>query len=67
MVVKEVPEDWKKSSAIPIFRKADREIYRPVRLTSHSGKVMEHIVETISKYTKDMAMRNQQGLKRRNI
>jgi len=40
----EVPEDWRKDSVTPIFKKGKKEDpgnYRPVSLTSTLGKVME--------------------------
>ncbi|KFP47342.1 hypothetical protein N323_05380, partial [Cathartes aura] len=40
----EVAEDWKKENVTPIFEKGKKEDpgnYRPVSLTSISGKVME--------------------------
>ncbi|GAB0207638.1 mitochondrial enolase superfamily member 1 [Grus japonensis] len=43
----EVPEDWRKASVIPIFKKGRKEDpgnYRPVSLTSIPGKVMEQLI-----------------------
>ncbi|GAB0207498.1 mitochondrial enolase superfamily member 1 [Grus japonensis] len=43
----EVPEDWRKTNVIPVFKKGkkeDLENYRPVSLTSIPGKVMEQLI-----------------------
>jgi len=43
----EVPEDWRKASVTPIFKKGKKEDpgnYRPVSLTSIPGKVMEQLI-----------------------
>jgi len=43
----EVPEDWRKVSVTPIFKKGkkdDPRNYRPVSLTSIPGKVMEQLI-----------------------
>ena len=53
----EVPEDWRKASVIPVFKKgkkADPENYRLVSLTSIPGKVMEQLIlEVINKQVED--------------
>ncbi|KGL74896.1 RNA-directed DNA polymerase from mobile element jockey, partial [Tinamus guttatus] len=53
----EVPEDWKKASVMPVFKKGKKEDtgnYRPVSLTSIRGKVMEQLVlAVVSKHMKD--------------
>ncbi|PKU27592.1 rna-directed dna polymerase from mobile element jockey- hypothetical protein [Limosa lapponica baueri] len=50
----EVPEDWRKASITPAFKKGKKEDpgnYRPVSLTSVPGKVMERLVlDVISKH-----------------
>ncbi|KAK4827963.1 hypothetical protein QYF61_022665 [Mycteria americana] len=60
----EVPEDCKKSNAIPFFKKGkkgDPGHYRLISLTSIPGKVMEKILlETISKLLKDKMIKNSQ-------
>ncbi|KGL84948.1 RNA-directed DNA polymerase from mobile element jockey, partial [Tinamus guttatus] len=43
----EVPEDWKKASVMPVFKKGKKEDpgnYRPVSLTSVPGKVTERLI-----------------------
>jgi len=43
----EVPEDWRKASVTPIFKKGKKEDsgnYRPVSLTSIPGKMMEQLI-----------------------
>jgi len=43
----EVPEDWRRASVIPIFKKGKKEDpgnYRPVSLISIPGKVMEQLI-----------------------
>jgi len=43
----EVPEDWRKASVTPVFRKGKKEDpgnYRPVSLTSILGKIMEQLI-----------------------
>ncbi|KFV80451.1 hypothetical protein N308_07716, partial [Struthio camelus australis] len=53
----EVPEDWKKASVTPVFKKGKKEEpgnYRPVSLTSIPGKVMEQLIlEVITKHLED--------------
>ena len=44
----QVPEDWKRASVVPIFKKGRKEEpgnYRPVSLTSILGKVFEKIIK----------------------
>jgi len=43
----EVPEDWRKASVTPFFKKGKKEHpgnYRPVSLTSIPGKMMEQLI-----------------------
>ncbi|XP_068784959.1 RNA-directed DNA polymerase from mobile element jockey isoform X3 [Struthio camelus] len=53
----EVPEDWKKANVTPVFKKGKKEEpgnYRPVRLTSIPGKVMEQLLlKVIAKHVED--------------
>ncbi|KFV77696.1 hypothetical protein N308_04573, partial [Struthio camelus australis] len=53
----EVPEDWKKASVTPVFKKGKKEDpgnYRPVSLTSSPGKVMEQLLlEVLTKQLED--------------
>ncbi|KFR17877.1 hypothetical protein N306_15460, partial [Opisthocomus hoazin] len=53
----EVPEDWRKASVTPIFKKGKKEDpgnYRPVSLTSTPGKMMEqHILEITIKQVEE--------------
>ncbi|KFV87439.1 RNA-directed DNA polymerase from mobile element jockey, partial [Struthio camelus australis] len=53
----EVPEDWKKASVTPVFKKGKKEEpgnYRPVSLTSIPGKVMEQLLlEVLTKHVED--------------
>jgi len=53
----EVPEDGRKASVTPIFKKGkkeDPENYRPVSLTSIPGKVMEQLIlEVINKQVEE--------------
>ena len=50
----EIPEDWKTSKVIPIFKKGNKKLssnYRPISLTSQVGKVLERILKhEISKF-----------------
>ncbi|KFP32962.1 RNA-directed DNA polymerase from mobile element jockey, partial [Colius striatus] len=42
-----VPEDWRKASVTPVFKKGTKDDpgnYRPVSLTSIPGKVMEQLI-----------------------
>ncbi len=51
----EVPEDWRKANATPIFRQVKKEDpgnHRPVSLTFFPGKAMEQL-ETISRHVND--------------
>jgi len=53
----EVPEDWRKGSVTPIFKKGKKEDpgnYRPVSLTSILGKMMEQLIlEVIAKQVEE--------------
>jgi len=53
----EVPEDWRKASVTPVFKKGKKEDpgnYRPVSLTSIPGKVMEQLIlEVIMKQVEE--------------
>ncbi|KGL72651.1 RNA-directed DNA polymerase from mobile element jockey, partial [Tinamus guttatus] len=53
----EVPEDWRKASVTPVFKKGKKEEagnYRPVSLTSVPGKVMERLIlATVSGHMED--------------
>jgi len=43
----DVPEDWRKASVTPVFKKGKKEDpgnYRPVNLTSILGKMMEQLI-----------------------
>eukprot|EP00057_Strongylocentrotus_purpuratus_P014907 XP_011669381.1 PREDICTED: uncharacterized protein LOC105440653 [Strongylocentrotus purpuratus] len=43
----DIPVDWRSVNAVPIFKKGDRhwpQNYRPVSLTSHSCKILEHVI-----------------------
>ena len=56
----EVPEDWIKVNATPVFKnekKEDPVNYRLISLPSISGRVMEQIIlQAISKHAKDKKM-----------
>ena len=42
-----VPPDWKTANVVPLFKKGDKskaENYRPISLTPHTCKVLEHVV-----------------------
>ena len=44
-----VPSDWKEANIMPLFKKGDRSLaenYRPISLTSVSGKLLEHVVHS---------------------
>ncbi len=46
----DVPVDWKLANVMPIFKKGQKDdpgSYRPISLTSVSGKVMEQIIPRI--------------------
>jgi len=53
----EVPEDWRKANATPLFKKDKKDDpgnYRPTRLTSIPGNVMEQLIlEIISNQVKE--------------
>ncbi|KFQ30983.1 RNA-directed DNA polymerase from mobile element jockey, partial [Merops nubicus] len=53
----EVPEDWRKASVTPVFKKGKKEDpgnYRPVSLTSIPGKMMEWLtLEVISEHKEE--------------
>ncbi|CAM5144659.1 unnamed protein product [Natator depressus] len=61
----EVPDDWKKANAVPIFKKGKKEDpgnYRPVSLISVPGKIMEQVLkESILKHLEERkVIRNSQ-------
>ncbi|PKU36942.1 rna-directed dna polymerase from mobile element jockey- hypothetical protein [Limosa lapponica baueri] len=53
----EVPEDWRKASITPVYKKSKKENpgnYKPVSLTSVPGKVKEQLVlDVISKHVEE--------------
>ncbi|KFV86990.1 hypothetical protein N308_13990, partial [Struthio camelus australis] len=53
----EVPEDWKKASVTPVFKKGKKEDpgnYRPVSLTSIPGNGMEQLLlKVLTKHLED--------------
>ncbi|KFV82583.1 hypothetical protein N308_13438, partial [Struthio camelus australis] len=53
----EGPQDWEKANVTPVFKKGKKEDpgnYRPVRLTSIPGKVMEQLLlKVITKHLED--------------
>ncbi|CAM5155124.1 unnamed protein product [Natator depressus] len=53
----EVPDDWEKANVVPIFKKGKKEDpgnYRPVSLTSVSGKIMDQVLkESILKHLEE--------------
>ncbi|CAM5163476.1 unnamed protein product [Eretmochelys imbricata] len=61
----EVPDNWKKANALPIFKQGKKEDpgnYRPVSLTSVPGKIMEQVLkESILKHLEERkVIRNSQ-------
>ena len=49
MVQGEIPQDWKKTLVVPIFKKGDKHQpsnYRPFSLTSITCKLLEHIIHS---------------------
>ncbi|GAB0203674.1 mitochondrial enolase superfamily member 1 [Grus japonensis] len=47
---RDMPEDWRKASVTPVFKKGKKEDlgnYRPVSLTSTPGKMMEQLIQGI--------------------
>jgi len=52
----EVPENWRKASVTPVFKKdknKDPGNYRPVSLTSIPGKVMEQLILDVIKQVEE--------------
>ena len=68
----EVPEDWRKASVTPVFRKGKKEDpgnYRPLSLTSIPRKAMEQLtLDVISKQVekKKVIRSRQHGFRRGN-
>ena len=47
--LRQVPQDWREASVVPLLKKGDRHPasnYRPVSLTSITCKLLEHIVHS---------------------
>jgi hypothetical protein len=45
----EIPNDWRESSIVPLYKKGDRRNasnYRAVSLTSVSCKILEHVIHS---------------------
>jgi len=59
-----VPEDWRKTSLTPIFKKGKKEDpgnYRPVSLTSIPGKVVKQLIlEVIIKQVEEKVISSSQ-------
>jgi len=60
----EVPEDWRKASVTPAFKKGKKEDpgnYRPVSLTSIPGNVMEQLILDVTiKQVEEKVIRSSQ-------
>ena len=68
MVIREMPEDWRKANTPPVFRKGQEEDQgnsRPVSLPAAPGKE-QPILETISRHMKDKKVTWSTGLQREN-
>ena len=65
-----VPNDWKKASVCPIFKKGEKSAaanYRPVSLTCVTSKIMEHILTSqLMRFAEenDIFHQNQHGFRR---